>query len=220
MNQSVFGKQNDFETLCESIANDLSQKNYAMVDNFLTVTQVESILSQIQRLLEEDEFKQAGIGASHQFHVNKEIRKDKVFWIDPNKAMGATQALVDRLRQLMRYINRTCFLGLKDFEMHYAVYPKGAFYKRHLDQFKASDHRRLTFICYLNKDWALSDGGLLRLYLKNPDSQEAPFDIAPLAGRLVCFRSDLLEHEVLECQRQRYSVTGWMLDQLNELKFL
>jgi len=209
-----------FDALCEKISLDLSEKSYALVDGFLSLPQVEAVLDELNRYFREGDFKDAGIGAAHQFQVQKEIRKDKIRWIDPNAAGDASRTFVQKLRYLMQFINRTCYLGLKDFEMHYTVYPKGAFYKRHLDQFKVSDHRRLTFLCYLNKDWAVSDGGLLRLYLKNHDGQEIPFDISPLAGRFLCFRSDLLEHEVLVCHRERFSLTGWMLDQLNELTFL
>ena len=49
---------------------------------------------------------------------------------------------------------------------------------------------------------------------------EAVLDVAPIAGRLVCFRADVMEHEVLTAHKTRYSLTGWMLNQYKELKFL
>jgi SM-20-related protein len=115
----------------------------------------------------------------------------------------------------MRFINRSLFLSLKDVELHTTVYPAGAYYKRHLDQFKAGDHRKLSVICYLNKDWTDALGGQLRLYIKG-----GIIDVLPLAGRLVCFRSDNIEHEVLPSRKERLSVTGWMLDQEADLKHL
>jgi SM-20-related protein len=45
-------------------------------------------------------------------------------------------------------------------------------------------------------------------------------DALPIAGRLVCFRSDVIEHEVLPSKKERLSVTGWMLDQEAGLKYL
>jgi SM-20-related protein len=45
-------------------------------------------------------------------------------------------------------------------------------------------------------------------------------DFLPLAGRLVCFRSDMIEHEVLPATRTRMSITGWMLDQLADLRHI
>lgn len=99
------------------------------------------------------------------------------------------------------------FLSLKDFEIHMTVYPVGAFYKRHLDQFKKEGHRKISVICYLNEEWKEEHGGQLRMYVP-----EGSLDVLPVSGRLVCFRSDLLEHEVLSATRQRMSLTGWMLD--------
>ena len=68
-------------------------------------------------------------------------------------------------------------------------------------------------ICYLNPDWKPEEGGQLRMYL-----EEAQLDTLPLAGRLVCFRSDQIEHEVLPATRERLSLTGWMLDQLVDVR--
>jgi len=91
----------------------------------------------------------------------------------------------------------------------------GTFYKRHLDQFKKDDHRKLSVICYLNKNWKASEGGQLRIYVSG-----AELDILPVAGRFVCFRSDQLEHEVLPATRERWSLTGWILDQHADLRHL
>jgi SM-20-related protein len=49
---------------------------------------------------------------------------------------------------------------------------------------------------------------------------DGALDILPQAGKLVCFRSDQIEHEVLPATRPRMSITGWMLDQLVEMKDL
>ena len=115
----------------------------------------------------------------------------------------------------MQHINRSLYLSLKDYEIHMTVYPVGSFYRRHLDQFKKDDHRKLSVICYLNEGWEEEHGGQLRIYRTN-----GPLDILPVAGRLVCFRSDQLEHEVLPATRERLSVTGWILDQYADVKHL
>jgi len=221
-NVQMFWDEKESDEVCERVAFGLSEESYAVIDHFLDETAVRSVRAHIDALLGRGDFKQAGIGSAHQFQVNQNIRKDWIHWLDPKdeKSLATLMVFVQRLRKLMDHINQTCFLGLKDVEMHYAVYPQGAFYKRHLDQFKGNDHRRLTFLCYMNDHWQTNDGGLLRLYLKEADNRERPFDILPAGGRLVCFRSDDLEHEVLACHRQRYSLTGWMLDQLNELTFI
>ncbi|WP_347157500.1 2OG-Fe(II) oxygenase [Pontibacter chitinilyticus] len=204
----------------EQIADRLSDKGYAIIDNFLTPQEVRDILDVLAHHREQGTFKKAGIGAADQFTVDKEVRGDYIRWIEPREALPPTKVFLERMNEVMRYINRTCFLGLKDYEFHFTEYPVGTVYKRHLDQFKTNDHRQLSFICYLNEDWLPENGGNLRLYLPQQDGAEETIDVLPIAGRLACFRSNLIPHEVLVATRPRYSLTGWMLDQLNELTFL
>ncbi|MCA9401678.1 MAG: 2OG-Fe(II) oxygenase [Candidatus Omnitrophica bacterium] len=219
--EQIHWNEKNLDQIANNIAEGLSDRAYVIIDQFLKPLEVNIIRSHMDQLKEEGDFKKAGIGASHKFQVNEEIRKDWIHWVNPEDTIASTQIFTNQLKIIMNKLNQLCFLGLKDFEMHYAIYPKGAYYKRHLDQFQFSDHRRLTFLCYLNDAWKNEDGGHLRIYLPRGENHpEYPFDISPIAGRLVMFRSDLLEHEVLECHRQRYSLTGWMLDQLNELTFL
>lgn len=219
-NQEIVWDDQNLDPVGARVSKGLSDYGYAIVDNFLLPQGVGVIRAHMDQLFGEGQFKEAGVGAAHKFQVNRDIRKDWILWIDPQNTIASTQVFGQQMVTMMQQINRHCFLGLKDFEMHYALYSKNAYYQRHLDQFEFSDHRRLTFLCYLNPHWQIADGGLLRLYLRNQDGQEIPFDIAPLAGRLVIFRSDEVEHEVLLCKKQRYSLTGWMLDQLSELTFL
>lgn len=127
----------------------------------------------------------------------------------------AVNVYLERLRTLIQYLNQNLFLSLKDVEVHMTIYPVGSFYKRHLDQFKSDDHRKLSVICYLNENWEESHGGQLRLHLK-----DGAIDVLPTLGKLVCFRSDEIEHEVLPATRERLSITGWILDQVSELRHL
>jgi SM-20-related protein len=151
--------------------------------------------------------KKAGIGKSADKQINEAIRGDYIQWIDPLGAPAPLVLYLDRMKELMLYLNRSLFLSLKDIEAHMTIYPAGSFYRRHLDQFKADDRRKLSAICYLNNDWKDDEGGQLRMYLPS-----GPRDVFPLAGRLVCFRSELIEHEVLAATRPRLSLTGWFLD--------
>ncbi|HZY79270.1 MAG TPA: 2OG-Fe(II) oxygenase [Cyclobacteriaceae bacterium] len=199
----------------DRIADDLAGQGYTIVDNFLSDKETE-------QLLQLDEFregllhmKKAGIGNQSDFRINEAIRGDYIRWIDKSIAAPEVKVYIDRITEVMKFINRTLFLSLKDIELHMTVYPAGAYYKRHLDQFKPGDHRKLSAICYLNKDWTDDLGGQLRMYLKRGIE-----DVLPVAGRLVCFRSDMIEHEVLPSKKERLSITGWMLDQEADLKHL
>ncbi|HTH58494.1 MAG TPA: 2OG-Fe(II) oxygenase [Cyclobacteriaceae bacterium] len=193
----------------DAIADGLAEEGIAVSDGFLNPEEVKSIA-------EEDEFKsgllrfkKASIGKAQGKQIMENVRGDYIQWIDPTTASNQIKNYLDRLSQLRTYLNQSLFLSLKDVEIHKTIYPTGSFYKRHLDQFKKDDHRKLSIICYLNENWKGDEGGELRVYF--PDRE---MDFFPIAGRLVCFRSDLLEHEVLPATRPRMSLTGWMLDQV------
>lgn len=191
----------------EAIAEGLANQGYAIVDQFLSQSEVEAILISPEYQSDQDRFRRAHIGRNESMQINESIRTDHIRWIDRNEASSAVHVYLDRLDQLIQYLNRSLFLSLKDYEVHLTIYPAGSFYKRHLDQFRRDDHRKLSVICYLNDNWSADQGGQLRMYL--PEGEQ---DVLPLAGRLVCFRSDQIEHEVLPATRTRLSITGWMLD--------
>jgi len=191
----------------EEIADGLANEGIAIIDGFLSPDEVLSIHSLDEFKNGLKRFRQSGIGKHHGKQINESIRGDYIQWIDRYSAWPPLQCYIDRLDQLTNFLNQSLFLSLKDFEIHLTIFPKGSFYKRHLDQFKRDDHRKLSVICYLNDNWKEDDGGQLRVYF--PAGSK---DYFPIAGRLVCFRSDLLEHEVLPATRDRLSITGWLLD--------
>ncbi|MEH6367338.1 MAG: 2OG-Fe(II) oxygenase, partial [Pseudomonas marincola] len=91
------------------------------------------------------------------------------------------------------------------YESHFAFYPAGAFYKKHLDRFRDDDRRTVSVVLYLNEQWQDDFGGELRLYL--PDGETR--DVRPEAGSLVVFMSADMPHEVLPATRERLSLAGW-----------
>ena len=199
----------------ETVVDGLAEHGYAVIDDFLSGSEVDSILKVDDFKNALLQFKKAGIGKQGEKQINEGIRGDYIQWIDPQTPKAPIKLYLKRMEELVQYINQTLFLSLKDYEVHMTVYPIGSFYKRHLDQFKKDDHRKLSVICYLNTDWKEAQGGQLRMHLPNGTK-----DVFPVAGKLVCFRSDQIEHEVLPATRERLSLTGWMLDQLIELRHL
>lgn len=198
----------------DAIADGLATNGYAVADQFLSQPEVEAI-HQGGGFGTDTDFKKAGIGNKQSLQIQEAIRGDYIKWLDRKESPEAVRIYLQRLEELIQYLNRALFLSLKDFEVHMTVYPVGSFYKRHLDQFKKDDHRKLSVILYLNNQWEEQHGGQLRMYL--PDQTK---DVLPLAGRLVIFRSDEIEHEVLPATRERLSITGWVLDRLAELKHI
>jgi SM-20-related protein len=200
--------QNPFET----IADGLADNGYAVIDNFLTESEVKDVVS--LDLFQQEQLKKAGIGRENK-QIVEGIRGDFIKWIDKTDTPAAVKKYTEKLDALRGFLNQSLYLSLKDYEVHLAMYPAGSFYKRHLDQFKSDDHRKLSVILYLNDRWIESHGGHLRMYV-----EKDILNFLPLAGRLICFRSDLIEHEVLPATRERKSITGWMLDQLADLRHI
>jgi SM-20-related protein len=199
----------------ELIADGLAATGYAVCDQFLSQHEVDAISNLEIFKAGLSSFKKAGIGKSHGLQINEAVRGDYIQWLDKESGPAETMVYLTRLQELIAFLNAELFLSLKDYEVHMTIYPTGSYYKRHIDQFKQDDHRRLSVICYLNNDWNDEHGGQLRMHIDN-----SQVDILPLAGRLVCFRSDRIEHEVLPATRERLSLTGWILDQLSDLRHL
>ncbi len=199
-----------FETIIDSIAQD----GYGVLDNFLTADEVGALAAQLRYRRAQGVFRTAGVGQGRAT-VETQIRGDEILWLDAASLTTEEAAFLARIDQFREYVNKTCYMGLRDAEFHYALYPPGTFYKRHLDQFRTGRvggaQRKLSVICYLNADWMDTDGGQLAIYLPNTASgTEETITIEPLGGRLVCFESGRLEHEVKPAGRERLSLTGWL----------
>lgn len=200
---------NELTSQLNKLADQIAENGFAVIDDFLSNEEIDSVLALQGFKNGLLQFKKAGIGKNQDKQINEAIRGDYIQWIDPNNAEPPLLTYLGRLKQVIAFVNQSLFLSLKDCEVHQTIYPIGSFYKRHLDQFKKDDHRKLSVICYLNKDWKEADGGQLRMFIGHESK-----DILPVAGRLVCFRSDLLEHEVLPATRERLSLTGWLIDKM------
>ena len=198
------------DALLDRISQEIYQNSYAVVDDFVDESFRQALLREQTDLLNKGQFKKAAVGKGDQKQVRAEIRSDEVLWMDPS-ALSPLQAIFwEKIAELQQVLNRRCFLGLKSFEGHFARYPIGSFYKRHLDQFHAVPHRIVTVILYLNESWTEADGGQLRMYFPQEDGSESIEDVLPLGGRLVVFLSEEIPHEVLPTQKERISITGWL----------
>ncbi|PKA98133.1 SM-20-related protein [Flavobacteriaceae bacterium MAR_2009_75] len=205
-------EQLNFETnhLYERIIDDILENGYCVVDELLSSKVVEALRADLLQKYEDDQFKKAAIGNRTNEVIKAGIRGDFILWMDENLQDYAQKLFFDEINNLVNYLNRTCFLGIFRKEFHYALYPIGKFYKRHLDTFQNDDRRKLSLVCYLNEDdWQPEDGGELVLYL-NIDNKEVSKTIYPFPGRTVIFESQLLEHEVKPAIRERLSITGWL----------
>ncbi|WP_218972254.1 2OG-Fe(II) oxygenase [Labilibaculum filiforme] len=136
---------------------------------------------------------------------DKLIRSDKIYWLDRKHRDKHEDSFFDLMDRFVVYLNQTCYTGITGYEFHYALYEKGTFYKKHLDQFVNNKGRAFTMIMYLNIDWKQGDGGELCIYHLDHNQ-----NIAPINGKCVFFKSSELEHEVLLSNQPRLSITGWL----------
>lgn len=183
----------------------LSDQDYLVIDDFIDDGLLSTIRDYYEHLLKQDEFDPAGIGALDQHHVNKKIRGDEVYWLNRRDDV-ALEEFFQIAEEIRLMLNRYCYLSLSGYEFHLAHYPAGSFYKRHLDQFQQRSNRLISSILYLNENWQPGDGGELKMFL--PSGEKL---IEPLGKRLVLFKSDAVEHEVMMTYKGRYSLTGWYL---------
>ncbi len=190
----------------EKVIQDLLKQQYSVVDHFFSMEEVENLRNSLLQKHDENEFKKAAIGNQFNEQIIKTIRGDFISWIDETQKNEQESVFFDKIEHFTNYLNRTCFLGIQEREFHYALYPIGTFYKRHLDTFQNDDSRKLSIVCYLNsEDWQEEYGGELTIY-----KEEETINIFPLKGRMVIFESQILEHEVKPVQRERLSITGWL----------
>lgn len=188
-----------------NIIDDLVARGWTIQPRFLSQSLTAQLAQECRKRHAAGELTPAGIGRGDGKLVNEGIRSDSILWLEAGQSDAGDSylATIDELRQA---INRELFLGLEDLESHFAVYPPGGFYQRHLDRFRDDDRRTVTVVLYLNDpDWCEADGGAMRMHL--PEGER---DVLPLGGTLVCFMSDQIEHEVLPARRQRLALTGWI----------
>lgn len=196
--------------LYESIISDISTHKYSVVEHFFTDDEVAILRQSLLMKHEEDQFKKAAIGNRVNENIIKSIRGDMILWMDETKADSNERLFFAKINNLIAYLNKTCFMGILQKEFHYALYPEGTFYKRHIDTFQNDDRRKLSFVCYLNEDgWLPENGGELVLYL-NDQGKETEKVIYPFPGRVVIFESQIIEHEVKPVKTERMSITGWL----------
>lgn len=189
----------------EELISGFLEKRVGISNDFLESALANHLRSNLVTLYEIDALELAGIGNNHLLSQNKNVRRDKIFWLEKATANIYEQEFFKLIDAFVSYLNSTCFAGIKSYEFHYALYEKGAFYKRHLDQFKTDTGRAFSMIMYLNEGWKQGDGGELQVF-HDVEVQV----ISPENRKCVLFKSDELEHEVLLTNTSRMSVTGWL----------
>lgn len=189
------------------LMDDLAENDYVIADQFIDDEMYTRIMTFFSEKEENDQLTKVGIGSSGEFKLDSNVRGDFIYWLerDNDQKMESFFSLMDELVDALR---KYCYLSLSGSEFHIAKYPAGSYYKKHLDQFNNRSNRMITVLLYLNENWKPGDGGELKIYGKDQNIL-----VEPVARRLLLFKSDKIEHEVLVTRVPRYSLTGWLLHQ-------
>lgn len=188
----------------EDIADDLAARGWSVQENFFPSDLIAELLRELEARKAGGDLKAAGIGRGDENVVRNDIRNDVTLWLDGHSgAQNEYLRLMDALRMVL---NRSLFLGLADFEAHYALYEAGGFYRKHVDALKGARNRVVSSVTYLTPGWSGQDEGHLVLY----DAGDSELTrVLPMAGTLALFMSEDIPHEVLPPKRPRASIAGW-----------
>lgn len=193
------------QTIFNELIDSYIENKVGIATDFLSAPLASGLKLNLLSLLENKQLQSAGTGNDTAVVHDKLYRSDSIYWLDHKHNDPFEEEFFKLMDQFVEHLNSTCYTGITGYEFHYALYPTGSFYKKHLDQFRNNSSRQYSMIMYLNTDWAATDGGELRIHTMNHEQ-----DIAPTNGKSVFFKSSELEHEVLLTNKPRMSVTGWL----------
>lgn len=199
-------------TLVQAMAGDFVKQGWAVRENFLELARWQALAAEAEQLWEQGAFRKAGIGRVAAQHVDAGIRGDYTLWLDAQLTPAAAGFAARELEALRSRLNAAAYLGLFEFEGHFAKYPAGARYARHLDQPRGSEARRVSVVLYLNENWQAVEGGELCLYPPGrlPAAAATTVRVLPRGGTLAIFASADTYHEVRVARRARLSLSGWL----------
>lgn len=193
------------EHIFEELADRLIERGWHVIKDYFDPNLIKDLLNDLEQFHSDGALTPAGVGRGGDFKLDENIRGDITRWL--TRSTEAQIRYLDQMETLRCAMNRLLFLGLFDYESHFAIYEPGAYYRKHKDSFRGAAGRILTTVTYLNETWQDQDGGFLIIYNDSNGQEEAR--IAPLAGTLVVFLSEEIPHEVATAYRLRQSVAGW-----------
>jgi SM-20-related protein len=177
----------------DTIADDLVARGWSEQQSFLSDELTLALADECRSLSRNGALAAAAVGRHGAQALQPAIRGDHTAWLHAGQSLACDRYLTI-MESLRLSLNRSLFLGLDNYESHFACFGPGTGYQRHLDRFYDDDHRAVSVVIYLNAGWLAADGGALRLH----PAAAAVRDIAPVGSRIVVFMS-----------RERLSLAGW-----------
>ncbi|MGC8854308.1 MAG: 2OG-Fe(II) oxygenase [Halothiobacillaceae bacterium] len=194
----------DSKALWSAVIEGLAGPGYAVVPKAFPPEVVEAVRA--EALARRDRFRPAGIG--NQAMRVSAVRGDAIDWLEWGEGGAVMQPFWQAMEAMREALNRELYLGLRELECHFALYPPGGGYQRHYDNPQGRSARTVTVLLYLNPGWRPEHGGMLRIF-DPQDERRVLCEVLPEAGTFVTFLSERFPHEVLVAHRERLSLTGW-----------
>ncbi|MFG6136554.1 2OG-Fe(II) oxygenase [Halomonas sp. B23F22_10] len=184
----------------------LVEQGWYLGEQFLPEALHAPLLAELETMASREALDAAGVGRGREHHLRRDIRGDAIRWLDRESL--AQRRYLEAMGELQKALNQALFLGLFEYEAHFAQYPPGAFYRRHLDSFRGRANRVISTVGYLNPDWPADGEGEMVIFDEHDPDRELT-RVRPEAGTFVCFLSDRVPHEVLPTRYPRASIAGW-----------
>ncbi|QFU00875.1 hypothetical protein FIU83_04395 [Halomonas sp. THAF5a] len=184
----------------------LVEQGWYVGEGFIPAELCAALHHELGAMADHEALEAAGIGRGQEHALRRDIRGDAIRWLD--RESQARRQYLEAMAELQQELNRALFLGLFEYEAHFAHYPPGAFYKRHLDSFRGRANRVISTVGYLNPDWPADGGGEMVIFAADDPEREVA-RVRPEAGTFACFLSDSVPHEVLPTRLPRASIAGW-----------
>jgi len=184
----------------------LVEQGWYVGEDFIPAELCATLHHELDAMADHEALEAAGIGRGQEHALRRDIRGDAIRWLD--RESQARRQYLEAMAELQQELNRALFLGLFEYEAHFAHYPPGAFYRRHLDSFRGRANRVISTVGYLNPGWPEDGGGEMVIFAADDPEREVA-RVRPQAGTFACFLSDSVPHEVLPTRLPRASIAGW-----------
>ena len=206
-------------------AEALARRHFFVMDEFINAEETLRLRAEVEGYATGGHMQDGQVGtavAGGGGAVRREMRDDRIAWFEGSEpwvgaAMRRHILRMDVFSQKVAIVLESMgkpelgWQGAGRTKIMASLYRGGHYGAKYVPHFDNpnGNGRRLTTILYLNPSWKPTDGGVLRI-----KTETEVADIAPLAGRLLCFWSDRrCPHEVLPAMAQdRYAITIWYLD--------
>lgn len=113
-------------TALTGLLDDLAENGWAIVRQALPADLTLELAQECRQRSNIGVLQPAGVGHGSGHGVQESVRGDYIQWLEPNQS-AACDRYLDMLEDLRNQLNRAFYLGLVDYEGHFALYPPRRF---------------------------------------------------------------------------------------------